>query len=70
VGLEHLPGELRAWGAAGERRAFQPLPLAELERHHIERALRHFRGNRTRTARALGISRATLINKIRSYGLN
>lgn len=70
VGLEHLPGELRARGAAGERRAFQPLPLAELERHHIERALRHFRGNRTRTARALGISRATLINKIRSYGLN
>jgi len=70
VALEHLPGELRARGAAGERRAFQPVPLAELERHHIERALRHFRGNRTRTARALGISRATLINKIRSYGLH
>jgi DNA-binding NtrC family response regulator len=70
VALDHLPGELRARGAAGERRAFQPMPLADLERHHIERALRHFRGNRTRTARALGISRATLINKIRSYGLN
>ena len=69
VGVDHLPGELRARGA-GERRAFQPVPLADLERQHIERALRHFRGNRTRTARALGISRATLINKIRSYGLN
>jgi DNA-binding NtrC family response regulator len=70
VGVDHLPGELRARGATGERRAFQPMPLADLERQHIERALRHFRGNRTRTARALGISRATLINKIRSYGLN
>ncbi len=70
VDLVHLPGELRVRGAAGDRRAFLPSPLAEIERLHIERALRHFGGNRTRTAMALGISRATLINKIRSYGLS
>ncbi len=69
VGVGHLPGELRARGARGERRVFQLTSLAELERQHIERALRHFGGNRTRTARALGISRATLINKIRTFGL-
>jgi DNA-binding NtrC family response regulator len=69
VGVEHLPGDLRARGAGGERRTFQPVRLEELERAHIERALRHFDGNRTRTARALGISRATLINKIKTYGL-
>jgi len=70
IDLMHLPGEFRARGAAGDRRAFLPSRLVEMERLHIERALRHFGGNRTRTALALGISRATLINKIRSYGLS
>lgn len=69
IDLAHLPGELRARGAVGDRRAFLPSPLTEVERLHIERALRHFGGNRTRTALALGISRATLINKIKAYGL-
>jgi DNA-binding NtrC family response regulator len=44
--------------------------LAEVERDQIERALRHHDGNRTRAARELGISRATLINKIRAYALD
>ena len=47
-----------------------PEALAEVERHHIERTLRAHGGNRTRAALELGISRATLINKIKSYGLN
>jgi sigma-54 dependent transcriptional regulator, acetoin dehydrogenase operon transcriptional activator AcoR len=44
--------------------------LAEVERDQIERALRHHGGNRTRAARELAISRATLINKIRAYALD
>jgi DNA-binding NtrC family response regulator len=44
--------------------------LAEVERDQVERALRHHDGNRTRAARELGISRATLINKIKSYALD
>lgn len=71
IGLEHLPPDLRQRGAAGgggERR-HQPQTLAEMERHLIERALRHHGGNRTRAARELGISRATLINKIKVYAL-
>jgi transcriptional regulator with PAS, ATPase and Fis domain len=41
-----------------------------VERQQIERALRHHGGNRTRAAVELGISRATLINKIKTYGLD
>jgi transcriptional regulator with PAS, ATPase and Fis domain len=40
-----------------------------VERAHIERTLRAHGDNRTRAARELGISRATLIKKIREYEL-
>ena len=46
-----------------------PKSLDEVERTHIERTLRAHTGNRTHTARELGISRATLIKKIKAYGL-
>ena len=36
---------------------------------HIALALRHTRGNRSRAAKLLGISRSTLIAKIRRYEL-
>jgi len=54
----------------GGEEPHQPRTLAQVEREQIERALRHHRGNRTRAARELGISRATLINKIRVYALD
>ena len=47
-----------------------PQALAEVEREHIERTLRAHGGNRTRAAQELGISRATLINKIKVYRLD
>jgi len=82
LGPEHLPPDLRkvggtggvggggggAGGSGGERRHL-PLTLADVERQHIERALRFHGGNRTRAAQELGISRATLINKIKVYAL-
>lgn len=43
--------------------------LADVERAHIERVLAAQRGNRTHAARVLGISRATLIKKIRDFEL-
>jgi DNA-binding NtrC family response regulator len=55
-------------GAGGDGR-HKPLALAEVERVHIEKTLRFHDGNRTRAAHELGISRATLINKIKVYGL-
>jgi two-component system, NtrC family, response regulator AtoC len=68
VGLEHLPGDFRNRPGPGDRR-HTPMTLDELERAHIERTLRHHVGNRTRAAQELGISRATLINKIRRYAI-
>ena len=66
--VEHLPGELRARPGLGDRR-HTPMSLEELERLHIDRTLRFHGGNRTRAARELRISRATLINKIKRYGI-
>ncbi len=63
----HLAAEATAAPAENGRTA--PLSLEEVERRHIERTLRRHGGNRTRAAEELGISRATLINKIRLYAL-
>jgi DNA-binding NtrC family response regulator len=68
VGLEHLPGEFRNRPGPGDRR-HTPMTLDELERAHIERTMRHHGGNRTRAAQELGISRATLINKIKKFAI-
>jgi DNA-binding NtrC family response regulator len=68
MSVEHLPGEFRARPGIGDRR-HTPLSLEDLERQHIERTLKHHTGNRTRAAIELGISRATLINKIKRYNL-
>ena len=67
IALEHLPAELRR-NTTGSRH--QPQSLADVEKAQIERALRHHGGNRTRAAKELGISRATLINKIKAYSLD
>ncbi|HTD71442.1 MAG TPA: response regulator [Gemmatimonadales bacterium] len=67
IGVEDVPADLRKGG--GERR-HRPQALAEVERLHIEKTLRFHEGNRTRAAHELGISRATLINKIKVYGLD
>ena len=68
IGVEQLPPDLRQ--RAPTDRRYQAQLLSEVERQHIERTLRHHSGNRTRAALELGISRATLINKIRVYSLN
>jgi len=77
---EHLPPEVAGRFAEASPRSPEPprspgpprgpaRSLADVERRHIERTLRRHEGNRTRAAQELGISRATLINKIKVYGL-
>ncbi|HEX9690902.1 MAG TPA: helix-turn-helix domain-containing protein [Gemmatimonadales bacterium] len=43
--------------------------LAAMEKDHIERVLQEMGGNMTRSARVLGIDRATLYNKVKRYGI-
>jgi DNA-binding NtrC family response regulator len=53
----------------GERATPAVLPLAELERLAIVRALEETRGNKRAAAALLGIYRPTLYSKLRKYGI-
>jgi transcriptional regulator with GAF, ATPase, and Fis domain len=54
-----------------ENAAFPPeMPLEEVERRHILKALDHYAGNKTRTAQVLGITIKTLYNKLQRYGVH
>lgn len=44
------------------------VPLHELEKRYILKALHHFNGNKTQAANALGITIKTLYNKLHEYG--
>jgi len=68
VDVLHLPREV-ANAAGGDVSHHEPRSLAEVERAHIDRTLRAHGHNRTHAAKELGISRATLIKKIREYEL-
>ena len=47
----------------------EDLSLDVVEKFHIRRVLKKFKGNKSSTARALNISRSTLREKIRLYEL-
>jgi transcriptional regulator with PAS, ATPase and Fis domain len=46
------------------------LTLKELEKNHIRKTLARLEGNHTHTAKALGISRSTLLRKIQAFQIN
>ena len=48
----------------------EPDSLAAAERRHIALTLRYTGGNRRRAAQLLGISRSTLLHKVRKYDLD
>ena len=82
IGAAHLPPSIRSGpaGATAEAAAAgtapgsggQPsgaLTLVQLERSHIEAALRATDGHRAQAAQMLGISERNLYRKLREYGL-
>jgi DNA-binding NtrC family response regulator len=69
IELRHLPSDVRDTSVPNTD-IHIPMTLEAVERVHIDRALQAHGGNRTHAARELGISRATLIKKIKEYGLN
>ena len=46
-----------------------PETLDEIERRHVALVLQHTEGNKRKAAHLLGISRSTLLNKVRRHGL-
>ncbi len=70
IEAEHLPKELCTNAACrSQDGSALPFALADMEKLHIGRVLRHCRGNKTHAAALLGITRLTLRNKIAQYEL-
>jgi len=63
---EHLQKPRARAGAVGE--AWRPLPLEEVRRVHIRRALDMCEGNRVRAAQILGIGRTSLYRYLKREG--
>jgi DNA-binding NtrC family response regulator len=66
---EHAPSSVTAETAPAEAASNEPLPLDELEKRHILSVLEQCAGNRTHTAKKLGISIRTLRNKLHEFGV-
>jgi len=67
---QDLPGELRnAASPQAENTAEAPLPLDDVEKKHIIKTLHFTQGNKLKAAEILGISRSTLYEKIKQYGI-
>ena len=66
---QDLPPYLRPSLSSPLEETTTPLPLEEIERLHIQRALQFTEGKKAPAARLLGIDVKTLRSKIRNYGI-
>ncbi len=69
IKYEYLPTYIREGANEDTKIKNQPETLKENEEEKIFQTLIEYNKNRTKTAEALGISRSTLIRKIKVYGL-
>lgn len=71
--LRHLPTQIQQANVDQDKRPFAIRPgrsLKDMEKELILSTLRQTANNRTRAAEILGITRQTLQNKLKEYGLN
>ncbi|MGB9713047.1 MAG: sigma-54-dependent transcriptional regulator [Dissulfurimicrobium sp.] len=54
---------------SGSYETYELMPLDEMERRYVVQVLRESKGNRTETARILGIDRKTLRQKLKKWGI-
>lgn len=67
--LNDIPDSIRNPEVKEEGLDFDPsVPLYELEKRYIIKALAHYGGNKTQAAQGLGITIKTLYNKLHEYG--
>jgi transcriptional regulator with PAS, ATPase and Fis domain len=70
IKLEDVPFSIRMPKSRSESSDFTvDMPLEEVEKHHILRALAYNHGNKTKTAQSLRITIKTLYNKLHRYGV-
>lgn len=67
---ERIRGPFKSGSGVWAREGTLPAEVVKLERRMIAEELTRNGGNRSKTARVLGISRQGLINKIRKFGLD
>jgi two-component system, NtrC family, response regulator HydG len=70
ITVRELPSQLLPAGSVDETpHTALPLTLRDMEREIIRATLAQNRGNRSKTAKILGVARQTLLNKIKEYDL-
>jgi DNA-binding NtrC family response regulator len=70
IGREDLPPAIRSVSAKLRNVHYdQIMPIAELEKRYVLEVLDRYNGNRTKTAKALGIGANTLWRKLKGWGV-
>lgn len=70
ITIRELPPQLLPEGANnGQAPAPPPITLRDMEREMIRATLAQNKGNRSKTAKILGVARQTLLNKLKEYDI-
>ena len=69
IETRHLPSSFQETALLSTEEAVMPKSLKEVEKEHIKKVLERLGNNKSKSARVLGLSRSTLLEKIKRYNL-